>query len=591
MSGLLCIPRRQFIRGGIAAGALFGGHAWALPRAPHMRIGLMTDTHVGSRIASCSRVRQALRLFKEHGCDIVINNGDVADRHDPQSYLNYRQVSDEVFGESAPREIFAYAWHDAYGYLGHGSDRAIEDGHLAFTEMRKLLRAENGPVDRILHRGYVFLVMSEYTGYKGYLTWEEYESRIARACAENPGRPVFLVDHVPPSGTVYNSYNWGCGPARRILDKYPQVVDLTGHVHGSLRNDLFVWQGNFTVINSGCLQHWDGLQAANPDMERKEEFGVITIDVFDDLLDVRRWDVRDGGEIGAESPWRIPLPFVAAMAPYARERRVPAEPLPGFAKGSSVAAEQVGTPFAGFRIRFPQVRDRTMLYRITLERRSGNAWRQVAWLEMFSDYWKHPSEREEFAELVLKEGLFDGDCEYRISVAPLNQYGAVGECIRTCVKVPRIDRGCEMVFESKDPMRELRFAAGGSGANPETPRFVQADKEGFLCPPGNYLLLPEGLFSGPRGTRYRVILDARTIQPTEGRTAAFRIKKYQIGMGSSLGLGTPLGDSGDERYVIDFVKDGKFDRDSLDVFVGGSVRARVCFKYIRIEKYEKKSGK
>ena len=56
---------------------------------------------------------------------------------------------------------------------------------------------------------------------------------------------------MPPAGTVYHSWSWGEWHTREILNRHPQVVNFSGHVHGSLRNDVFLWQGEFTAVNAG----------------------------------------------------------------------------------------------------------------------------------------------------------------------------------------------------------------------------------------------------------------------------------------------------------------------------------------------------
>ena len=106
------LGRRDFIGGVAAACAL---SAFGIPASGRIaRIGHMTDTHVVGKIESLARVRMALELFKAKGVEMVINNGDIADRHIPEAYRLYRKVTNEVFPEAAmrPREVFAYAWHD-----------------------------------------------------------------------------------------------------------------------------------------------------------------------------------------------------------------------------------------------------------------------------------------------------------------------------------------------------------------------------------------------------------------------------------------------------------------------------------------------
>ena len=128
-------------------------------------------------------------------------------------------------------------------------------------------------------------------------TTKDPREKIAAACKANPGKPVIVFDHVPPYDTVYNSVMWGDrGPAhRRILDKYPQVVSVTGHSHNSILNERCIWQGTFTAIDAGCLQRWQGLTVGTP-IKSNQGFGVIVLEAYPTKLVFRRYDVRDGKE-------------------------------------------------------------------------------------------------------------------------------------------------------------------------------------------------------------------------------------------------------------------------------------------------------
>lgn len=543
--------RREFLAG--AAGFAAVGRCMG-DASPALRIGVMTDTHVGTTVESCSRVRMALELFKAKGAELIINNGDIADHFYPTGYVAYRQVSDEVYGaDYRPQEIFTYAWHDAYDYKNHPRDQAIAYGQAAFEEVRKLLKAPNGHTATVECKGYTFLVMPQFTGHKGFLSWQEYEDKVAAACRANPGRPVFVVDHVPPRGTVYNSYNWGNATTREVLNKYPQVVDFSGHVHGSLRNDLFIWQKEFTVINSGCLQVWSGLLSANAP-ESKQSYGVLTVDVHADRLVVRRWDVRDQSEIDPQHPWVVPLPFAAATAPYERGRRRASEPKPRFAADAAIAVKAEGDPFAGFNLSFPDVGG-AMQYRIDAQRKGADgAWTTFTWLEVFSEYWKSPKDRTGRIGFLYRAAYFEPDGEYRFAVTPVNQYGVAGEPLFAEAKAPsRFERNT-LIFESNDPMSELEFAEIGKVAR------KLAAHGGFYGPvkSGRHrLMLPEGIFKGPPGTRFRATVDMHTIQADEGSGWSIKFQDPSEPKGASTRVPTPNGDSGDERYVLDLVKKRK----------------------------------
>ena len=556
------LKRREFLIG--AAGFAPLSKMLAVPpEAPAMRIGVMTDTHVGATAESCGLVRQALELFKAKGADVIVNNGDIADRFSAEGYRAYRQVSRETYGAGyRPQEIFAYAWHDAYGYRDHPRNKAADYADQAFEELRVLIEAPHAHTAEMLIKGYPFLVMPQFTGRRGFLSWGEYEAKVAEACKANPGKPVFVVDHVPPYGTVYNSFNWGCAAARSILDRYPQVVNLSGHVHGSLRNDLLVWQKNFTVINSGCLQVWGGLLAANMPA-RKKAFGVLTVDVYADRLVVRRWDVRDRSEIDPGRPWVVPLPFCAKTAPYNPETRKAAEPVPSFTDPDALSVSPQGVPFRGFCLSFPEIPRNTMRYRIEAQRKDvGGRWKTFTWLEIFSDFWKHPKDKTGKAEFLYRAEYFEPGVEYRFAVSPVNQYGARGGAVFAEAKAPDSFVKSTVLFSSCDPMKEMVFC------RPADMDHAYRETDGFLGPVADgktFLLLPEGLFKGRKGTRFRAVIDMETKQAEDGSAWSLQFWAPGAVLGANARVPTPAGDSGAERYVLDLIKDERNFSDTYHV--------------------------
>ena len=104
--------RRAFLGSMVAAGA---GPLLGVPASGRVaRVGLVTDTHVGTTMESCVRVRAALELFKQKGVEMVVNCGDIADKHYPDGYRYYRKTVNEVYPDpkSRPIERFVYAFHE-----------------------------------------------------------------------------------------------------------------------------------------------------------------------------------------------------------------------------------------------------------------------------------------------------------------------------------------------------------------------------------------------------------------------------------------------------------------------------------------------
>ena len=129
----------------------------------------------------------------------------------------------------------------------------------------------------------------------------------------------------------------GSAEKRRVLNRHPMAVNISGHSHGSLRDERAIWQGEFTSINIGCLQNWGGgLPGSAP--KRMENFGAVLMEVFANRIVFRRFDVRDRKEYAADTPWIVPWPFDPSTAPYRREPRAASAKAPEFASDAKVDA-------------------------------------------------------------------------------------------------------------------------------------------------------------------------------------------------------------------------------------------------------------
>ena len=584
------VERRSFVRtlAGAMAFAPFADSLWAASsERPVMRVGIMSDTHIRETLDSCDRVRLAYGLFREREVDLVAHLGDLADNYYPQGYKFYRQVQDEAYaGAEKPKELFVYAGHDLINCLGKGA--GIDHARLgeSYELFRKALGIPNKPADIVDFRGYKFVLVPEYVNGRTHtMTFKDYERMVDEACAATPDKPVFVLDHEPPRGTIYNSYNWGKAGSHEIFCRHPQVVSFSGHVHGSLRHDLNIWQGEYTAINAGCLQYWGGLCAASSPAA-KPSFGVLTMDVYADRLVFRRWDVRDRSEIDPEHPWIIPLPFAAASAPYAPARRKAAEPVPAFAADATLSVAAVGNPFSGFRLDFPQV-EHAFQYRIEAQRRAkAGKWKTFTWLEIFSEFWKNPKDRTCRGEFTYRESYFDPATEYRFAISPVNQYGVRGKPIFAKARSPEKFAKRTLLYEVKDPIRDIVFYHKGWDGR-DTRHIPDAD--GFYGPfktDRNFIELPAGLFKGEPKTRFRLTLDMRTIQPEDGNAWDLKFQDPTTDRHCTDRTPTPYGDSGDERYVMELVKWNLTTADTYHVCFSWNSPGRVKFNGLKLERID-----
>ena len=121
-------------------------------------------------------------------------------------------------------------------------------------EVYKKMINENVDTDIVIN-GYHFIGVSYDDNGKTFSGKTEWlKERLDNATKENPNKPIFVYQHPSPTLTIYGSISWSDFDIRKVLSKYPQVVDFSGHSHYSPSDPRSVWQGEFTAIGCGSLK-------------------------------------------------------------------------------------------------------------------------------------------------------------------------------------------------------------------------------------------------------------------------------------------------------------------------------------------------
>ena len=572
------ITRSEFVW--TLGAAMFAPGGSLAAEAPLLRIGVMTDTHVGKTKTSCSRARLAYELFRDIGVDMIVNDGDVADHHYPTGYVAYREMVEETFAGVSParrpKELFVYAWHDAFDYRNHPRGDAGKDAPEAFAEMQELLKSPNGPYAEGEVKGYPYVVIPQFYE-NGTVDWARFDRMLAAAVAAHPGKPVFVFAHVPPLGTTRTGR--GDAEKRKVLDRYPQAINISGHTHGSLRDERAIWQGGFTSVNAGCLQRWGGgLPGSAP--REMEEYGVVLVEVFADRIVFRRFDVRDRSEYSAASPWIVPWPFDPATAPFRPEVCSAAAPVPAFAPGAAISVSADADPFKALVVSFPCTAGvvRPYAYRVELSRRDASgAWAAFARRDLYGDFWQREADRPAVVEQTFGAPYFEEGREYRLAVTPRNSWGREGKSIERVFTAARPARDGKLVWESSDPMKDCPFRKGLAGNS------AYAAQDGFFAlerAAQARLVFPDGVWKAPKGTRFRFTVDMQTVQG-EGPCWTMVLRNRTPLENAVPRIATPSGDSGVQRYVMEFTKRNAAFSYALLVREGGVGRIRFC--RVRIE--------
>ena len=534
--------------------------------APVMRIGLFSDTHwKANDPASFKHTEIALNVFKREKVDGIWHLGDIADLHYPDAYRYYRQtLFPKVFPENPPSELFVYANHDALRRDARGGAERLSPDEM-FAAVRRELGVPNAPDDRRVIRGYPVLIFQQFA------KRETKEKALAEIVREFPGKPVFVLDHEPASRLPG-------GKTRGPYGKYPQVIHIYGHVHSPLRDENSIWQGTHTEVSAGCLYNWRGsLVGSVPPTKLATDFAVM--DVYPEKIVYRRFTVETGRE-GAE-PWIIPLPFDPKTAPYRVDFRKANTPAPAFAPGTSLSLTP-DRPFAALKIGWPAASGEVYKYFVTIERKGADGkFRPIARTDCHSEFYLDRSRRTGKFELAVSAGYFDPGQTYRIAVAPAGFFGQKGAPVAAGFTPPAERLRTEVLFESRDPMKEMK-AGLNRGKRPGESKPL-AVKDGFYQYRGGYarLFIPAEAWAklaGGKRFRFTVDMDSRQNYPAWtmvlNNPDPFRNANNRLKM--------PEGENLNYRYVIENTPRGDRDVYSLLLREGGPGEFR--FNYVKLEK-------
>lgn len=206
-------------------------------------------------------LKNALTVIKNNDVDMILYAGDIGDLGTRFAFQTYTNALDEVFGDDKPIIQTIMGNHD---YWNKSVFTAINH-RKAFEKI-----VGQSPWTHYVVNGYHFIGVSPdcgsmTAGYNIAAKWLDEELQKAQADAN--GKPIFVMTHNQPKNTSYGSEDWGDSTLNAVLEKYPNVINFSGHVHYSLLDERSIWQGAYTVINTQSLSYTE--------MEEGKENGTI----------------------------------------------------------------------------------------------------------------------------------------------------------------------------------------------------------------------------------------------------------------------------------------------------------------------------
>lgn len=225
---------------------------------PVLRFAVCSDIHLDGNDKQDAAVRlrelfsdmysySSLSPYKSF--DALLVAGDFTSGGAEEEY----QIFNKIVSESIKEETVLLTVLGNHEFINYRD----EDATVGYKVYKKYI-SEQVDTDTVIN-GYHFIGVSyDDNGktFKGKIDW--LKERIDNAVSEAPSRPVFVFQHPHPFATVYGSINWGDSDLRKLLSKYPQVVDFSGHSHYAPSDPRSVWQGEFTAVGCGSLAAFMG---------------------------------------------------------------------------------------------------------------------------------------------------------------------------------------------------------------------------------------------------------------------------------------------------------------------------------------------
>ena len=431
----------------LSIGAALLTGAAAAAETPLLKIAVMSDVqgYPYPEDSGMRNVERALDVFASLKPDVVVNVGDINDSGCDMDAVRYFKARCDARLGKIPH--VACAGNHEIGFVPEALRRTRTPA-VCIADFNAVFGAGPSPLVERMIGGYDFiaLALSDIAGYPE-ADLALLKGALDRAVRRDAKKPVFVLTHYHPSDTVNSSDGRSGVALRKLLDAYPQVVNLSGHTHNPLQDPRSIWQGTFTVVDTstlcyGCLEQ--------PACENQisclipyghEAVGFLFLEVYADRLVLRRFTARDRRELEPGNPWSFPLPYDPKRPKYdfaSRARALPAPQLPADAEPS------LWYDFGFVYLMFVAATDPSAVYcyriELTDERGETKSYRQL------SDYYRIPEHRQNRVVFRMPPKAGRPGAHYRCRIFPVGFFGAEG-------------RPCEWEFDLRPNYPETKMRA------------------------------------------------------------------------------------------------------------------------------------
>ncbi|MBR4766240.1 MAG: metallophosphoesterase [Clostridia bacterium] len=255
---------------------------------PIVRFAVTSDVHLNGETDQPAALRLA-ELFQDsykyaesekyQSLDAVVVVGDFATTGSDEEYKLFNEIVENNIKDGTEL-ITVLGNHEFISYRDY-------DASITYDHYKELI---NKDVDRhLVINGYHFIACSYSEDGKTFDSKKDWLNReLTDATEDDANKPVFVFQHPAPFATIYGSVNWGDFTVRTVFEKYPQIVDFSGHSHYANSDPRTIWQGAFTAVGTGSLSAlMSNLNYISGDEDAPGESGAFWIVEADKYGNVR----------------------------------------------------------------------------------------------------------------------------------------------------------------------------------------------------------------------------------------------------------------------------------------------------------------
>ena len=405
-----------------------------------LKIGVIGDTQLISLsntnkfyLQFSKNFKKSLEILKEKKINVLIIDGDIVNVGYPEGYDNYLAQFNSVYGDEKKENIpilnIIMGNHD-YWTL-NGLDYSKENN----KKKQKLFeeKTKEKPYTHKIINGYHFINWScdNANLYDPFTDYSWFEKQIDIALKDNDKKPIFVTTHFPPKNTVYGSEDWGEKNLNKYFEKYPQIINFSGHSHFSLIDERSIYQKDYTAIQTQSLSYTELEEGKFNGSIPKDEYGEEMIsakncmglicDVNDNKVEIKRISFEKNEFYGED--WIVDIPIDKKNFRYLHEEMEKKSVKPYFVFENDDDKKIVVEKNKNKNIiKFKQAFHPNFVhsYKILFKDINGKEYSYL----YFSDFYLMPSDRKKIISFCLNDNLKGN---FNVKIYAIESFGKISD--------------------------------------------------------------------------------------------------------------------------------------------------------------------